>query len=180
MKRIASSCVLVCLLISLAAGQNPKPVVEARMLLGADAAHANTSVRAAVIARIASGFHLNDNRPTLNYLIPTELKLDVPKELSIERVVYPQGQPRRFAFSDFPLSVYEGTLDIGVVLRVGRKVVPGVYTLQGKFAYQACNDHACLPPTSVPLTLAVKVVPRAVALRTLKADDFDHIKFDRN
>jgi len=32
----------------------------------------------------------------------------------------------------------------------------------------------------VPLTLAVKVVPRAVALRTLKADDFDHIKFDRN
>jgi hypothetical protein len=53
-----------------------------------------------------------------------------------------------------------------------------VYTLQGKFAYQACNDHACLPPTSVPLTLAVKVVPRAVALKTLNADDFDRIKFD--
>ena len=80
MKRIASSCVLVCLLISLAAGQNPKPVVEARMLLGADAAHANTLVKAAVIAQIASGFHLNDNRPTLNYLIPTELKIEAPKE----------------------------------------------------------------------------------------------------
>ena len=178
MKRIASCCVLVCLLSSLAASQNPKPVVEARIMLGADAAHANTLVKAAVIAQIASGFHLNDNRPTLDYLIPTELELDVPKELSLEKVVYPKGQPMRFAFSDLPLSVYEGTLGVGVVLRVGRKVVPGVYTLQGKFAYQACNDHACLPPTSVPLTLAVKVVPRAVALKSLNADDFDHIKFD--
>ena len=148
------------------------------MLLGADAAHANTLVKAAVIARIASGFHLNDNRPTLNYLIPTELKLEVPKELSIEKVVYPKGQPKRFAFSDLPLSVYEGTLGVGVVLRVGRKVVPGVYALQGNLAYQACNDHACLPPNSVPLTLAVKVVPRAVPLKSLNADDFNRIKFD--
>jgi hypothetical protein len=61
---------------------------------------------------------------------------------------------------------------------VGRKVVPGVYALQGKFAYQACNDHACLPPASVPLALAVKVVPRAVALKSLNADDFNRIKFD--
>jgi hypothetical protein len=53
-----------------------------------------------------------------------------------------------------------------------------MYTLRGKFAYQACNDHACLPPTSVSLTLAVKVVPRAVALKSLNADDFDRIKFD--
>jgi len=178
MKRIASCCVLVCLLSSLAASQNPKPVVEARIMLGANAAHANTLVKAAVIAQIASGFHLNDNRPTLNYLIPTELKLEVPKELSVEKVVYPKGLSRRLAFSDIPLSVYEGTLGVGVVLRVGRKVVPGVYTLQGKFAYQACNDHACLPPTSVPFTLAVKVVPRAVALKSLNADDFDRIKFD--
>lgn len=178
MKRIASCFVFVCLLSSLIAGQNPKPVVEARMLLGANAAHANTLVKAAAIAQITPGFHLNDNRPTLNYLLPTELKLEVPKELSIKKVVYPKGQPRRFAFSDLPLSVYEGTVEIGVVLRVGRKVLPGVYTLQGKFAYQACNDHACLPPTSVPLTLAVKVVPRAVALKTLNADDFERIKLD--
>jgi DsbC/DsbD-like thiol-disulfide interchange protein len=178
MKRIASCIVLVGLLSTVTAGQNPKPVVEARMLLGADAAHANTVVKAAVVARIASGFHLNDNHPTLDYLIPTELKIEVPKEMSLEKVVYPKGEPVRFAFSDLPLSVYQGTLDIGVVLRVGRKVVPGVYTLQGKFAYQACNDHACFPPTSVPLTVAVKVVPRGVALKSLNADDFNRIKFD--
>jgi DsbC/DsbD-like thiol-disulfide interchange protein len=178
MRRIASCFVLVCLVSGLAAGQNPKPVVEARILLGTDAAHANTLVKAAVIAQIASGFHLNDNRPTLDYLIPTEVKIEVPKELSLEKMVYPKGQPMRFAFSDIPLSVYAGTLDIGVVLRVGRKVVPGVYTLQGQFAYQACNDHACLPPTSVPLTLAVKVVRRAVALKSVDADDFNRIKFD--
>jgi thiol:disulfide interchange protein DsbD len=178
MKGIASCSVLVCLLSSLNAGQNPKPVVEARMLLGANAAHANTLVKAAVIAQIASGFHLNDNRPTLNYLIPTELKLEAPKELSIEKVVYPKGQPMRFAFSDLPLSVYEGALGVGVVLRVGQRVVPGVYTLRGQFAYQACNDHACLPPSSVPLTLAVKVVPRSVALKSVDADDFNRIKFD--
>jgi len=178
MGRITSCCLLIGLVSSLAAGQNPRPVVEARMLLGASAAHANTAVRAAVLAQIAPGYHLNDNRPTLDYLISTEVKFEVPKELSIEKVVYPQGQPRRFAFSDVPLSVYEGTLGVGVVLRVGRRVLPGVYNVQGKFAYQACNDHACLPPTSVPLTLAVKVVPRRVALTTVNADEFNRIKFD--
>jgi DsbC/DsbD-like thiol-disulfide interchange protein len=166
------------LLSSLAAGQNPRPVVEARMVLGASAAHANTSVRAAVIAQVAPGYHLNDNHPTLDYLIPTEVKLKAPKGLSVERVVYPKGQPRRFAFSDLPLSVYEGTFGVGVVLQVGRKVLPGVYTLLGNFAYQACNDHACLPPTSVPLTLAVKVVPRRVALKSVNADEFSRIKFE--
>jgi DsbC/DsbD-like thiol-disulfide interchange protein len=148
------------------------------MILGSSAAHANTSVKAAVIARIAPGFHVNDNHPTLDYLIPTEVKLEAPKGLSVERVVYPQGVPRRFAFSDQPLSVYEGTVGVGVVLRVGRKVMPGMYTLQGKFAYQACNDHACLPPTSVPLTLAVKVVPRHVALKKVNVDELSRIKFE--
>jgi DsbC/DsbD-like thiol-disulfide interchange protein len=148
------------------------------MLLGSSAAHANTSVKAAVIAEVASGYHLNDNHPSLDYLIPTEVKLELPKGLNIARLIYPQGQPRRFAFSDQPLSVYEGTVAVGVVLHVGRKVVPGVYTLQGRLAYQACNDHACFPPTSVPLVLAVKVVSRRVALKSMNPDELSRIKFE--
>ena len=35
---------------------------------------------------------------------------------------------------------------VGALLRVRQDNAAGTYTLKAKFAYQACNDHACLPP----------------------------------
>ena len=55
---------------------------------------------------------------------------------------------------------------------------PGKKTIKGKLAYQACNEHACLPPTSVPLSITVKVVPRGVTLKRVHTDVFDKIQFD--
>jgi hypothetical protein len=153
-------------------------VVEAKMLMATDAAHANSTVQAAVVAQVASGYHLNDHKPTLDYLIATDLKLEPIEQVTIGKVIYPKGTLQRFAFSDMPLSVYEGTVVVGVELQVGRVVPPGAYTLKGKFAYQACNDHACLPPTSVPVTLTLQVVRRSVVLKRMHADVFDRIQFE--
>ena len=98
--------------------------------------------------------------------------------MAVKEVVYPKGTPQRFAFSDMPLSVYQGTVVVGAALQVGRVVPPGAYTVKGKFAYQACNDHACLPPTSVPVNLTLQVVRRRVALKRVHADVFDQIQFE--
>jgi hypothetical protein len=168
----------VCLAAGRAVAQGSNPVVEAKILLATDAGHPNSSVKAAVVAQVASGYHINDHRPSLDYLIPTELKLESSKRITVEQVIYPRGVPRKFAFSDAPLSVYEGTVLVGAVLKVARVVPPGAYTLQGKFSYQACNDHACLPPASLPLSLTVKVVRRAILLKHLNADVFDRIQFE--
>ena len=159
-------------------GEDSKPVVEARTLLAADAAHAGSSVKAAVVAEVAPGFHINAHKPTLDYLIPTELKLQPTQQLSAEKMVYPEGAPKKFQFSDTVLSVYEGKLVVGALLKVAPAVRPGTYTMSGKFTYQACSDHACLPPRSIPVSLAVKVVPRGVPVKRLNADVFGRIQFD--
>lgn len=154
------------------------PVVSARMVLASDGVHANSSVQAAVEATVAPGYHINDHHPSLDYLIPTELKLDPVPKLSVQKLVYPKGKLQSFAFSDTQLSVYEGAVEVGALLNVARATPPGDYTLRGKFAYQACNDHACLPPASVPVSLNVKVVPRNVALKPANQEIFSRIKFD--
>jgi cytochrome c biogenesis DsbD-like protein len=176
--RALLGCILACLTATLGFGAGSAPVVTARALLATDAAHPASSVRAAVVAQVTAGFHINDHKPTLDYLIPTELKLEPTKELRVEKVVYPKGESRKFEFSDTPLSVYEGTFVVGAILKVASTIRPGTYAINGKFAYQACNDHACLPPASVPLSLIVKVVSRSVSLKRVNADVFDRIQFE--
>lgn len=170
--------VVACLVAGVARAQDPPQVVEVRTVQAAAGVHPGSSLKVAAVARIASGFHINDHIPTLDYLIPTEWKLESTKQVSVDRVVYPKGQLKRFAFSDMQLSVYEGTMAVGALLKVPRATRPGTYALRGQFHYQACNDHACLPPKSVPLTLVVKVVRRSAPLKRVNADVFDAIQFE--
>jgi hypothetical protein len=52
-----------------------------------------------------------------------------------------------------------------VALQLERKTLLGNYEVKGQLAYQACNDHACLPPASVPLLFSFKVVRRGAPVR---------------
>ena len=153
-------------------------VVTGRMVLETDGAHSGSPLKAAVVAEVASGYHINDHVPSLDYLIPTELKLEAAAPLSLGAVVYPKGTPRKFEFLDVPISVYEGKLVVGAVVKVAADASPGEYALKGALNYQACNDHACLPPASLPLTLTLKVVPRSVSLKRVNLDVFRGIKFN--
>jgi hypothetical protein len=178
MRRIALSLVVAYLLAGAVRAQDSPPVVEVRTVQATEGVHPGSSLKAAAVARIAPGFHLNDHKPTLDYLIATEWKLESTKQLSVDKIVYPKGELKKFAFSDMQLSVYQGTLAVGALLKVPRTTRPGTYALRGQFHYQACNDHACLPPKSVPLALVVKVVRRGAPLKRLNAEVFDGIQFD--
>jgi DsbC/DsbD-like thiol-disulfide interchange protein len=158
--------------------QNSNTVVEAHTVMATDATHADSPVKVAILAQVAPGFHINDRKPSLDYLIPTEIKLDRSDQFTVKNVVYPKGTPKKFSFFDTPISVYEGTVVVGALLQAGKSVPPGLYTLKGNFAYQACNDHACLPPTSVPLAITIKVVPHNVPLKLVETDVFRRIKFE--
>jgi hypothetical protein len=178
MRRIALTLVVACLLAGVARAQNSPQVVDVRTVQATEGVHPGSTLKVAAVARIAPGFHINDHKPTLDYLIPTEWKLESTKQVSVDKVVYPKGQLKKFAFSDMQLSVYEGTMAVGALLKVPRATRPGTYALRGQFYYQACNDHACLPPKRVPLTLVVKVVRRSTPLKRLNAGVFDGIQFD--
>jgi hypothetical protein len=177
MRMLLWGWVLTLMATSLGWAQNNNSVVEAHAVMATDAAHADSPVKLAVLAQVAAGYHINDRKPTLDYLIPTELKVNPSDQFTVKNVVYPKGTLKRFAFSDVPLSVYEGTVVVGTLLQAGKAMPAGTYTLKAKFAYQACNDHACLPPASVPLTVTIKIVPRNVPLKPVESDVFQRIKF---
>lgn len=169
---------LILTATSLGWAQNNNSVVEARAVMSTDAAHANSPVKIAVLAQVAAGFHINDHKPTLDYLIPTDLKLEPNDQFTVKSIVYPKGTLEKFAFSDAPLSVYEGSVVVGTLLQTGKVVPAGTYTLKAKFAFQACNDHACLPPASVPLAITIRIVPPNVPLKPVESDVFRQIQFE--
>jgi DsbC/DsbD-like thiol-disulfide interchange protein len=174
----ARGLALMLLVASLGWAQGANPVVEARSVTATDAVHADSVVKLAILAQVAAGFHINDHKPTLDYLIPTKLSIEPGDQFTVKSVSYPKGTPVKFAFNDGPLSVYEGQVIVGVLLQAGKTVPPGTYTLKTKFSYQACNDHSCLAPTSVPVPLTLKVVPSNVPLKPVESDVFKRIKFE--
>jgi DsbC/DsbD-like thiol-disulfide interchange protein len=165
MKPFFFTCILVCLAAPVAWAQAPGQVVKAKVMMASPVATPNSIVRAAVVVEVVPGYHINDHHPSLEYLIPTEVKLEPTKQVTVQDITYPKGEPRKFAFSDALLSVYEGTVQVDVALQVERKTPPGNYEVKGQLAYQACNDHACLPPASAPLLFSFKVVRRGAPVR---------------
>jgi DsbC/DsbD-like thiol-disulfide interchange protein len=145
--------------------QAPEAVVKAKVTMAAGVARPDSIVKAAVVAEVLPGYHINDHHPTLDYLIPTEVKLEPSPQVAKNDITYPKGELKKFAFSDTPLSVYEGTVRFDVALQLEHKTLPGDYEVKGQLAYQACNDHACLPPAKVPLLFSFKVVPRGASVK---------------
>ncbi len=178
MRRFFAFCFFVVFEACGVAGQSPSSVVEARLVLTTAGAHAGELVKAAVVAQVTPGYHINDHKVTQDYLIPTELKLEPSKRLDVVKVVYPKGELKKFAFMDVPLSVYEGTVFVGAVLKFARATPPGTYTIKGTLSYQACNDHACLPPANAPFTLAIKLVLRGVPLKQVNSEVLEKVQFD--
>ena len=82
--------------------------------------------------RIGSGFHVNSNTPTQEYLIPTSLKLNAPTDIVVGRITYPPGEEMAFAFApDEKLSVYSGAFTIGVIVRPLASVLPASTNFAG-------------------------------------------------
>lgn len=178
MQKTVLGILLPMLALGPAGAQSNTSVVEAHAVMATDAAHADSPIKLAVVAQVATGYHINAHKPSLDYLIPTEIKMDPANPFTVKSVVYPKGSLKRFAFSDAPLAVYEGDVLVGAILQSAKPLPPGSYTLKARFAYQACNDHACLPPSSVPLSLTIKIVPHNVPLKPVESDVFQRIQFE--
>jgi hypothetical protein len=109
--------------------------------------------------RVARGFHINSNTPRSEFLIPTALKMDVPTDIALGKIGYPQGQDVSFPFSpDEALNVYTGDFTIALVVHPLQSVVPGKYVMHGVLRYQACDNAQCFPPKNLPVSFEVKVV----------------------
>jgi Disulphide bond corrector protein DsbC len=109
--------------------------------------------------RVGKGFHVNSNKPSAEYLIPTTLRLDTPTDIVVGKITYPPGQESSFAFApEEKLSVYSGDFALTVQVRPLSTVLPGRYQFRGELKYQACDNAACYPPKKLPVQFEVKVI----------------------
>ncbi len=100
---------------------------------------------------IQEGWHVNSNAPRDPYLIPTSLRLALPPGWSAGQPRFPAHTMATFAFSDEALAVYEGTVEIPVVLT--RAATAPLAGLTVTVTAQACNDSMCLAPAEVSAEL---------------------------
>jgi hypothetical protein len=108
--------------------------------------------------RVMPGFHINSNKPSSELLIPTAVKFEVPNDISIGKVEYPAGKEYSFSFSpDEKLVVYSGAFTVKALVIATREAPRGRFRVRGALRYQACDNRACYPPSTVPVEFNVSV-----------------------
>jgi hypothetical protein len=107
-------------------------------------------------ASLPSGYHANTNKPTEAYLIPMTLKWTTGP-LEMTTVDYPKGTMEKYSFSDKPLSVVTGDFSITTKFKVPASAASGPAAQNGTLRYQACDNKACYPPKTVPVSFTVSV-----------------------
>ncbi len=131
--------------------QSVQMVSSADMIVGASL-HNGRPQDLALRFVIRTGLHINSHNPHSQFLIPTTLMLDRSAGVEIAKVNYPPGVDYHFTFAPKDaVSVY--TDEFGVLVQVHAR--PGHYSLHGQLHYQACDDRACNPPTTLPVTFNV-------------------------
>jgi hypothetical protein len=151
----------------------PQNVVTPRSALSVDRARPGDRFEAAVVLDIADGYHINANKPTEDFLIGTELKLEAAAEFQLAPIVYPQPEMHTYPYSpNKPLAVYEKRAVIKVPLTTKRTVKPGKYSLKGKLRYQPCSAQLCLPPKQADIEIPIEVVAAGQSVKRINADIF--------
>jgi hypothetical protein len=179
--RIGSAAALLALVslvgaprAGLAAQDLPSPaaVASPRAYVSLSPVPRNHEFEIAVVVRIMAGFHMNANKVSLDYLIPTTLAAALPAGFKEIETTYPEGKTLKLAFSDTPLSVYTGSFTVRVKLSAGSDAALGRQTLPFSLRYQACNETSCLPPVKIPVTATIEVAPAGTKARAMSPEIF--------
>ena len=108
-------------------------------------------------AHIEESWHTNSNKPNDEFLIASRVTVKSNK-VTLGNVSYPQPQELKLEFSEKPVSVFDGDIKIELTFSVIKNIPNGKYSVPVQFNYQACNDKACMPPTSISENLQIEVI----------------------
>lgn len=130
------------------------------------------SFELAVVLKIRPGFHINAREVSADYLIPTDLRIDLPAGFKAGETSYPKGSPQKFAFSKTPLNVYAETATIRVPLTVQADAPLGPVKLPLKLRYQACSMEVCLPPVTLDVGASFSVAAAGATAKPVHPEVF--------
>src|SRR6476661_6799255 len=82
------------------------------------------AVDSALPLELRSGYHVNSNTPSDDYLIPLRLTWN-PGPLEATGYVFPKAQMEKYRFSEKPVSVYSGEFEIVTRFKAAANAPPG-------------------------------------------------------
>ena len=157
---VFSAAVLAAVMLVLApalSAQAEEQIVGAKGLISRDAVRPGETFKAAVVLKVQAGYHINDNAPLDEFMIPTALVIEENPDFEVVEVFYPKGRRARFSYSEAELVVYESEVVLGALVKAKSGLAAGTRILKGALSYQACNDESCLPPKEISFEIAVPV-----------------------
>ena len=174
--KFAAVLLAAALLFSYPAGsQTPsgKDVVAPEAFASHDPVARGMSFQVAVVLKIRNGFHVNAREVTEDYLIPTDLRAEVPAGFKLGTVAYPKGTLQTFTFSkNKKLNVYSGNVTILLPLTVLPTAPLGPRHVPMKLRYQACSTEICLPPVTKDVHATLNIVAATSAAKPANPEIF--------
>jgi hypothetical protein len=141
---------------------NAKDVVASTAYTSFEPVARGKEFQIAVVLKIRDGYHINARKTTLEYLIPTDLKVELPVGYKASEVTYPNGALKTFAFSQTEkLNVYTGTVVLHLKVTAPADAPLGTQHLPLKLRYQACSESVCLPPVRQDVDAAFSLAATA-------------------
>ena len=165
--------------LPLQASSNPpsaSTIVKPHIFVSLDPVPRGKEFKVAVVADIASGFHMNSHKPTDEYLIATTLKAELPAGFELIDTIYPKGKLEKFAFSpEHPLDVYSESVTLVLRLSAKSTAVLGPAEIPMTLRYQACNDSTCLPPVRLPLSAKFNLAEEGTTPKEVHPEIFSRL-----
>lgn len=124
--------------------------------IGNGTAQRGKTTRGVITLDIPAGLHVNSNRPSSEYAIPTTIRLSVPGA-KVSGVTYPPGKNRKFQFSEELINVYEGRVSFPFRLTIPSNFKGSTVRVRALVRYQACTDEVCYPPRTKDITITARV-----------------------
>lgn len=112
----------------------------------------NGAAEARLAVHLQSGYHVNSNTPSEDYLIPLRLAWE-SGPLKPAGIAYPKAEMQKYEFSAKPISVFTGDFQILARFKADANAPLGLGVLLGKLRYQACSHDTCYAPKTVEVRL---------------------------
>lgn len=144
-----------------------------------DKVYGGSEFKIALEVKVDSGWHINSHKPYDDYLIPSELSVTDPdSNFILVNAAYPEPHDYKLSFSEEPLSVWEGKIYMGGLVKAKVELEPGRYNLIINLDYQACNDMSCLAPNSISDTIQIEIADKQSVVNQINQEIFDQIKLE--
>ncbi len=129
----------------------------------------------AIESDVEETWHINSQNPKDEFLIPTTVMIDDTINFNLLKIAYPEAHDIKLGFSDTPLSVWEGKVYFGALVKAADNLSPGKYPLIVSVEYQACNNQSCLAPTIVADTLFIQIADKKDVVNRINQEVFNNI-----